>query len=937
MESKIRKNTLTLLSDENMTNDTYPHNKLCTNMFNLFSLPKIKIAKVGYPMQFQFNLVFLIILLLSQSGLIHGYDATVCLGGEVSSSGWCYYIIGVRATWADAQKMCQSQGGELAQPADLHSFQQLFDKELEYGYWLGGSDSDNEGSWRWVVSGELVSNEDSWYPGEPNNADDNEHCLFMVQDRQPPLDDRSCEDEYKFICEKTDFPMISSENYENKSTLMALRMPHTCRPGEFPCDFDNCIRPLWLCDGDKDCLDGSDEDNCNATESSEEIPAALESIYCHNSGEIVCKNNMDCINSNWLCDGEKDCKDGSDEENCESEPSNLSNVDLSKYELPKMEISKLPISMVKDILRRKGLNDEDISKVVNVTNQLKSTANGEEVWMEDVIKVLNPNESAELPTTTAMPTTTAQTTTPLPTTSSTGPELPTTTTTPTTTAQTTPLPTTPLPITSSPGPESEPSNLSNVDLSKYKLPKMEITKFPISVVKDVLRFKGLNEEDISKMVNVINQLNSTANGREVWIEDVIKKLNRIESAEPSKKANLCRPGEVLCDTDRCIHSNWLCDGAPDCNDGSDEANCKTDVNITSPSTTQDPENDCPRVNDSTIISKNSSSVELFMLTNSLRDYRWMVEILYGSSWDESLTLHIEQYFKDNGNGWKSIKILPNYNVRRGKIYIRIDKALTGKKWNTVGLVPTQEMRLRFANMENVAIYRDCFPMDYKSTPESVTNNNKNEDIVSFIRTTTMFSESDIPDTQEDTSVFTTEYTDISIAITTNADITTSTDLLMDSDSTTSVSTKQPLEITSEISTSEQVDIIVFTTAYTDILIDITTNADITTSTDLVIDSVSTTSVSTKQPPEISTSEQDDSRVLNTEYNSDTPTSNVPMTASSLTYIIAICGVVLGLLLLCLIPACCALAWKSNKHIFDQPGIEMGDCEMEGRFNTLPKE
>ena len=36
----------------------------------------------------------------------------------------------------------------------------------------------------------------------------------------------------------------------------------------------------------------------------------------------------------------------------------------------------------------------------------------------------------------------------------------------------------------------------------------------------------------------------------------------------------CRRDEKMCtDGKSCIHRNWICDGTPDCSDGSDEAGC----------------------------------------------------------------------------------------------------------------------------------------------------------------------------------------------------------------------------------------------------------------------------------------------------------------------------------------------------------------------------
>ncbi|MFC4376321.1 hypothetical protein ACFO5K_19680 [Nocardia halotolerans] len=35
-----------------------------------------------------------------------------------------------------------------------------------------------------------------------------------------------------------------------------------CEPNEFKCDNDRCVQKQWLCDGDDDCGDGTDERNC---------------------------------------------------------------------------------------------------------------------------------------------------------------------------------------------------------------------------------------------------------------------------------------------------------------------------------------------------------------------------------------------------------------------------------------------------------------------------------------------------------------------------------------------------------------------------------------------------------------------------------------------------------------------------------------------------
>ena len=117
-----------------------------------------------------------------------------------------------------------------------------------------------------------------------------------------------------------------------------------CPANKFQCaNEQQCLPKSVLCDGTRQCWDGSDESNCtlNSTCSANEVQCNTSQLCIPSSAQCngiqdcpdggdeqqeLCKNKTcptwtfeclpDCVNMSWVCDGDYDCRDKSDEMNC---------------------------------------------------------------------------------------------------------------------------------------------------------------------------------------------------------------------------------------------------------------------------------------------------------------------------------------------------------------------------------------------------------------------------------------------------------------------------------------------------------------------------------------------------------------------------------------------------------------------------------------------
>ncbi|CAO2635827.1 Low-density lipoprotein receptor, partial [Lemmus lemmus] len=97
----------------------------------------------------------------------------------------------------------------------------------------------------------------------------------------------------KFVCDQDRDCLDGSDEAHCQAT--------TCGPAHFRCNSSSCVPSLWACDGDDDCEDGSDE-----------WPQNLATCR---PDEFQCSDGT-CIHGSRQCDREYDCKDMSDELGC---------------------------------------------------------------------------------------------------------------------------------------------------------------------------------------------------------------------------------------------------------------------------------------------------------------------------------------------------------------------------------------------------------------------------------------------------------------------------------------------------------------------------------------------------------------------------------------------------------------------------------------------
>ncbi|ROT73887.1 lectin B isoform 3 [Penaeus vannamei] len=150
-----------------------------------------------------------------RAGSSRGKKAQVaCPEKFVNAGGICLYIEKHRSMdWDKARTFCQEMGGDLAIFRDANEFAGALDLIREHKstrlswVWIGGSDRDEEGNWKWFTGEPMPMGTPFWgsvrHRREPrqDRAKEVNDCAILYENDDYMIHDRSCSWGCKPLCQ----------------------------------------------------------------------------------------------------------------------------------------------------------------------------------------------------------------------------------------------------------------------------------------------------------------------------------------------------------------------------------------------------------------------------------------------------------------------------------------------------------------------------------------------------------------------------------------------------------------------------------------------------------------------------------------------------------------------------------------------------------------
>ncbi|XP_039374319.1 C-type lectin domain family 4 member F-like [Mauremys reevesii] len=127
-------------------------------------------------------------------------------------SGNLYYFSQERKSWDEAKRFCVSQDSHLTSVSS-QAEQEFLSKETKgEAHWIGLTDQETEGSWRWADGTEYRADASRgfWVENQPDNydpkKDGGEDCVHTVPRNRNLWNDAKCTQPFRWICKQAHGP-----------------------------------------------------------------------------------------------------------------------------------------------------------------------------------------------------------------------------------------------------------------------------------------------------------------------------------------------------------------------------------------------------------------------------------------------------------------------------------------------------------------------------------------------------------------------------------------------------------------------------------------------------------------------------------------------------------------------------------------------------------
>ncbi|XP_072567956.1 uncharacterized protein [Paramormyrops kingsleyae] len=131
-----------------------------------------------------------------------------CNKSYICPLGWrrfkcsCYYISTEKKTWNDSRQACMQSGTDLAIISSRE--EQDFMNSIPGDFWIGLSDREREGTWKWVDGTTIPVDEGYWLSSvkQPDDYNGNEDCVHQrTRNFDPGWNDLPCSYTLNWMCE----------------------------------------------------------------------------------------------------------------------------------------------------------------------------------------------------------------------------------------------------------------------------------------------------------------------------------------------------------------------------------------------------------------------------------------------------------------------------------------------------------------------------------------------------------------------------------------------------------------------------------------------------------------------------------------------------------------------------------------------------------------